>query len=153
MWSQKWQRIPSNVSYKRAREGLCVAFEFTLAPEFKQNDHVLFAYAQPFTRTDIERSLVDFEAKCASQPQVYFHKDILVESLEGHPMHLVTVTGQNEQSDDCDEVQDPCNVLYKRGGSRPRRFRKQTVFISSRVHCGETCASFFLQGMLDFLAG
>jgi len=43
--SQKWQRIPGNISYKRAKEGLCVAFEFTLAPDFKQTDHVLFAYS------------------------------------------------------------------------------------------------------------
>lgn len=59
--SQKWQRIPSNISYRRAKEGLCVAFEFTLGPEFKQNDHILFAYSQPFTRTDIERSMIEFE--------------------------------------------------------------------------------------------
>jgi len=31
-------------------------------------------------------------------------------------------------------------------------FDKQTIFITSRVHCGETNASFFLQGMFDFLA-
>ena len=64
VYSQKWQRIPTNISYKRAREGLCVAFEFTLAPEFKENDHILFAYAQPFTRTDIERSIDEFEEAC-----------------------------------------------------------------------------------------
>lgn len=28
---------------------------------------------------------------------------------------------------------------------------KPTVFISSRVHCGETVASYFLQGMYNFL--
>ena len=62
VWSQKWQRITADVNCKRGREGLVVAFEFTLAPEFKSNDHILFAYAQPFTRTDIERSTVEFEA-------------------------------------------------------------------------------------------
>ena len=45
VWSQKWQRIPSEVSCRRGREGLCVAFEYTLPPEFKSNDHILFAYA------------------------------------------------------------------------------------------------------------
>lgn len=62
--SQNWQRIPANVSWKRAREGLCMAFEFTLDPEFKSNDHILFAYSQPFTRTDIERSVDEFERQC-----------------------------------------------------------------------------------------
>jgi len=44
-------------------------------------------------------------------------------------------------------------VIYKEGASRPVLFDKQTIFISSRVHCGETVASFFLQGMFDFLGG
>ena len=34
---------------------------------------------------------------------------------------------------------------------RPIRFSKPTIFLSSRVHCGETPASFFLQGIYDFL--
>ena len=32
-------------------------------------------------------------------------------------------------------------------------FDKQTIFLSSRVHCGESAASFFLQGMFDLLGG
>ena len=43
--SQRWQRIPNECSCKKAREGLCIAFEFTLAPDFAANDHILFAYA------------------------------------------------------------------------------------------------------------
>ena len=83
-------------SYKRGREGLCVAFEFTLGPEFKTNDHILFAYAQPFTRTDIERGIDEFGEQCRSHDnQIYFHKEVLIDSLEGHPMHILTVTGNN----------------------------------------------------------
>ena len=29
---------------------------------------------------------------------------------------------------------------------------KPTIFLTSRVHCGETVASYFLQGMLDLLS-
>lgn len=36
---------------------------------------------------------------------------------------------------------------------RPLLFDKPTIFITARVHCCETAASFFLQGMLDFLGG
>jgi len=36
--------------------------------------------------------------------------------------------------------------------SRPFRFKKPTVFISSRVHPGETPASFVLEGILNFLS-
>ena len=62
-------------------------------------DHVLFAYSHPFTRTDIERSLVEFETKCRRyENEIYFHKEVLVDSLEGHPMHILTVTAKNAVS-------------------------------------------------------
>ena len=94
--SQKWQRIPADMTYKRAREGLCVAFEFTLSPEITDKSHILFAYSQPFTRTDIERSIDEFKAKCdAKSNEIYCHKEVLVDSLEGYPMHMLTVSGQN----------------------------------------------------------
>jgi len=56
-----------------------------------------------------------------------------------------------------DEINDEDNkALYPNkgsdGDSRPLLFDKPTIFISSRVHCGETCASFFVQGILDFLS-
>ena len=35
---------------------------------------------------------------------------------------------------------------------RPIHFKgKPVIFLSARVHCGETPASFFLQGIYDFL--
>jgi len=37
------------------------------------------------------------------------------------------------------------------GEMRPIQFDKPTIFLSSRVHCGETPASFFLQGIYDFI--
>lgn len=140
-----------------------MAWEFTLAPEFKSNDHILFAYSQPFTRTDIERSLDEFETQCKTHGEsIYFHKEVLIDSLEGHPMHILTVTGNNTRSEvqnlskdstvEGDAIPNPDGLLYKQESQgRPVLFDKPTIFISSRVHCGETIASFFLQGMLDFL--
>lgn len=53
-------------------------------------------------------------------------------------------------------IDDPHNVIYPDGADvslRPRAFDKPTIFLSSRVHCCETAASFFLQGILDFISG
>ena len=69
---------------------------------------------------------------------------------------MLTVTGNSRQSQTDtgpDEIRDePKLLLYNRSGDRPVSFDKPTIFISSRVHCGETIASFFLQGMFDFMA-
>ena len=92
--------------------------------------------------------------------QIYFHKQILIDSLEGFPMHMLTVTGNNGYSDEHskpDEIYEPNDVMYttcsdEDNESRPLNFDKKTIFITSRVHCGETQASFFLQGMFDFIS-
>ena len=64
-------------------------------------------------------------------------------------MEMLTVTGRSyeeseEESTFTGEIPDSNEVLYPEGGQRPKLFKKPTVFVSSRVHCGETCASFFL---------
>ena len=42
---------------------------------------------------------MEFENKCHRHDNlIYFHKEVLVDSLEGHPMHILTVTGNNAVS-------------------------------------------------------
>ena len=45
VFSQRWQRIPADVRFRRTRDGLCLAWEFTVGANFRTSDHVLFAYA------------------------------------------------------------------------------------------------------------
>ena len=68
-------------------------------------------------------------------------------------MDLLTLTMLNmEPLETKEEIEDPNQVLFpKTSTSRALNFNKPTLFLTSRVHCGETCASFFLQGMLDFI--
>lgn len=60
--NQKWERIPAECKWRKGPHGLVVAFEFTLNPDFTHEDHIVFAYAHPFTFTDIQKSTDDFEA-------------------------------------------------------------------------------------------
>ena len=149
--------MESEVGVRKLSDGIVMAFEYTLSPEISKTDHILIAYSQPFTRTDVEKSIDLLESQMKQHAQeVYFHKEVLINSLEGHPMHMLTVTGRSYEEEEgksefTGEIPDAHDVLYPEGGQRPKLFRKPTVFISSRVHCGETCASFFLQGIFDFL--
>ena len=85
-----------------------MAFEFTLDPNFSATDHILFAYAQPFTRTDIDKGVQQFEVnlKEAFGNEIYFHKQVLVKSLEGHSMEYLTVTLQNGKVPDAQQPMD-----------------------------------------------
>lgn len=153
------------MTYRKSAEGLVMAFEYTLQPSITKTDHILFAYAQPFTKTDIERSIDIFEGEMRNHnSDIYFHREVLINSLEGNPMHYLTVTWRNlmieadeiidnkESTDESGRIPDQHGVLYPQGGQGSLQFNKPTIFISSRVHCGETCASFFLQGIFDFLS-
>jgi len=73
-----------------------MAFEYTFQPTFTQKDHILLAYAHPFTKTDIDRSIDNFELEMRNHnSEIYFHREVLINSLEGNPMHYITVTWRN----------------------------------------------------------
>ena len=77
-----------------------MAFEYTLQPNITKTDHILFAYSQPFTKTDIDRSIDIFESEMREHnSEVYFHREVLIDSLEGNPMHYLTVSWRNEMVD------------------------------------------------------
>ena len=96
MHSQKWTRLETEVGYRKSAEGLVMAFEYTLQPTIAKTDHILFAYSQPFTKTDIDRSIDIFEGEMREHnSDIYFHREVLIDSLEGNPMHYLTVTWRN----------------------------------------------------------
>jgi cytosolic carboxypeptidase protein 5 len=62
-------------------------------------------------------------------------------------MELITLTGRSNIQT---EREDVLEGLFPEN-NRPFKFEKPTVFITSRVHPGETPASFVLDGILKFL--
>jgi len=83
-----------------------MSFEYTLDPSFTSDDYILFAYAHPFTKTDVDASIDAFELKCKSNPSVYFHREVLTRSLEGHSMHFMTVTWDETDNESLQRIHD-----------------------------------------------
>jgi len=80
----------------------------------------------------------------------YVHREKLCNSLEGRPVELLTVSGSAGKSD----MRQPAIPGFKPEGLRPNIFPgRQAVFLSARVHPGETPSSYVLEGMLKALAG
>ena len=63
-------------------------------------------------------------------------------------MELLTFTGRNGITSEREETIDG---LFPEKLDRPYKFDKPTIFISSRVHPGETPASFVLDGIWNIL--
>ena len=80
------------------------------------------------------------------------HREILVHSREKRPMEMLTLSKKANIT----EVREPLieGLFPDADGDvskRPLLFNKPTIFISSRVHPGETPASFVLDGIMKFL--
>ena len=67
-------------------------------------------------------------------------------------MEMITLTGKQKITEQWEElIEGLFPESESNPESRPFIFDKPTVFISSRVHPGETPASFVLDGILGFL--
>lgn len=82
--------------------------------------------------------------------EFYFHKEILINSPENRPIHLITITSYDHRDTTKpeEEVFDP--LLFPER-CRPNRYNKPVILITARVHPGETPASFAMEGVIDFL--
>ena len=65
-------------------------------------------------------------------------------------MDLITLTGMNGLCREKEANME--NLFTEERNNRPYKFRgKKIVFVSARVHPGETCSSHVINGLLKFL--
>ena len=96
----------------------------------EENSTVYFAFCYPYSYTDLLRDLDALENRfAAKEGNIYFGRELLCHSLDQRRVDLLTVT---------------------RNGDEKRR-DKPVIFISARVHPGETPSSFVLKGFLEFI--
>ncbi len=84
--------------------------------------------------------------------QIYFRRELLCHSLGGLGMELLTITSHEGLLPG--EREDYLPLLFPdRTQRRPHKFHdsKKVIFVSSRVHPGETPAQFVYDGFLDFI--
>ena len=99
----------------------------------------------------------EIETRLTAQPNIYFNREIMCYSLEGRPMELLTIsscdliTSERETIPTDGDGMFPVAKIDPR--SRPYRFAKDkpVVFLTSRVHPGETPGSHVLNGILELL--
>ncbi|XP_064521336.1 BEN domain-containing protein 5 isoform X4 [Pseudopipra pipra] len=122
----KWQRIPSkNVYYYRCpdhRKNYVMSFAFCFD---REDDTYQFAYCYPYTYTRLQHYLDTLQRRNMD----YFCRELLGLSVKRR-LDLLTITS-------------PANLC-------PGAEQK-VVFITARVHPGETPSSFVCQGIIDFL--
>ncbi|XP_039623188.1 cytosolic carboxypeptidase 6 isoform X1 [Polypterus senegalus] len=123
----KWQRIPAkNVYYYRCpdhRKNYVMSFAFCFDREY---DVYQFAYCYPYTYSRLQHYLDSLEKRKLD----YVQRELLGLSVQQRRLDLLTITSP---------------------GSLTADNEKKLVFLTARVHPGESPASFVCQGLIDFL--
>ena len=137
----EWQRIPTETIFEPTSTN---QYKFTWSFEAISSDSEhFFAYSTPYPYNDIVRSIPLFEKICPYDS--IFHRELLTRSLDGRDVELITISNKSNFSFDREEK---IPGLFPTTGPRAFKSIKPVIFISARVHPGETPASFLLDGIL-----
>lgn len=121
-----WQRVPEkSVFYYRSpehKQGYVLSFLFQFDDP---SDTYYFAYSYPYTYTDLQRYLYDLDQR----NMAFYNRELLCRTVQHRRLDLLTIT-DNETSSNKE---------------------KKIVFITARVHPGETPAQYICQGIVDLL--
>lgn len=143
----RWVRTGTDICYYKnhfARSSIAAGgqkgrsyYTMTFSTSFSHKDDVCyFAYHYPYTYSTLKMHLSKLEA--LRTPQIYLRQDVLCETLGGNSCPLLTITAMPESNSN-DHI---CQFR-----NRP------LIFLSARVHPGETNASWVMKGTLEFLMG
>uniref|UniRef100_A0A669ESD2 Cytosolic carboxypeptidase 1 n=1 Tax=Oreochromis niloticus TaxID=8128 RepID=A0A669ESD2_ORENI len=143
----RWVRMGTDICYYKnhfARSSIAAGgqkgksyFTLTFSTTFSHKDDVCyFAYHYPYTYSTLKMHLAKLEA--LRTPHIYLRQDVLCETLGGNSCPLLTITAMPESNSN-DHI---CQFR-----NRP------LIFLSARVHPGETNASWVMKGTLEFLMG
>lgn len=147
---RQWRRIPGKV-VPLFNDG---PFQITFFHTFNcaKTDATFFAFSYPLSYSETIRKAEVYEAKYASHPKIYFHRETLAHSIEKRNMELWTISSHYLKTDEHDDLIPGLFPDHEGDVTRrPKKFKKPTVFLTSRVHPGETPGSYVLNGILDFL--
>lgn len=150
-----WERIRDKPTFTLDQKGseFTLSFLHRMTENSKAITYVAFTY--PFSYTDLQNYLKRIDAKMTKRSitvadDVYYHRECAVMSLEGRRLDLLTISSHHNIST---EREARLKRLFPiKDEERPFKFRgKKVVFISARVHPGETPSSFVFNGFLNFL--
>ena len=94
------------------------------------------------------------EEKYRGHSSIYLHREWLVNSVEDRRVDLITITGYSKQTYQYEKyIENPIMHPDRVTGVQTRAniFNKPVVFLSARVHPGETPSSFVLNGIINFI--
>ena len=145
-----WNSIPSEIIFGKSST-LKGCWEISWTHTF-ENDMVYFAFCYPFSYNENQRYLDVVERRALAMQEFYFHRDNMIYTADGNRCDLLTISSFKHVSSECEPT---LSDMFPDQEPRARQFdtNKQVVFVTARVHPGETPAAHICNGIIDFLTG
>lgn len=150
-----WERIREKPTYTLDQRGNDFTLSFLYYTPENSKAITYFAFTYPFSYTDLQNYLRRIDTRMGKRSvtctdDIYYHRECAIKSLEGRRLDVLTISSYHNIS--MEREDRLINMFPERSEERPFKFRdKKVIFISARVHPGETPSSFVLNGFLNFL--
>nr|CAI5859940.1 unnamed protein product [Callosobruchus analis] len=148
----RWDRIQDKPVYSLTEDIFTLSFKFR-TPE--STDSIMyFAFTYPFSYLELEKMLVNLDnrylhIKPLSDDDIYYVRETVVQSIEGRNVDLITISSYQGITT---ERETRLKNMFAGETLRPFKFvGKKVIFVSARVHPGETPSSFVFNGLLNLL--
>ncbi len=174
----RWERLSGSVGLSGITKTSCsISFSHKFLGE--ANEPVYFAFSYPHSYTEMLKKVIRIEKSLKTQEEkavmlsetgkrrkrgrkaIHFRKDCLALSLQGREIVLLTVTNYRVGEDPAASMECVSELKQQHHYMFPTQFlskkkpidypHKPIIFVSARVHPGETPASFSFNGFLDFI--
>jgi len=172
-YPQQWERIRDKPTYwtingEKTAEISAKSNNFVLSFRVKCDPKATtyIAFTYPYSYKELQMYLSRLDRKYGNDAsfenietidekqepsKVYFHRELAVRSLLNFRVDLLTITDSNGMTAEREAVLENLFPDYPHS-LRAREFKgKKIIFLSARVHPGETQSSFVLNGFLKFL--
>ncbi|KAF4516919.1 hypothetical protein B566_EDAN008008, partial [Ephemera danica] len=153
-----WDRIHDKPTFNMEQKRFVLSFKYRTLENLRATTY--FAFTYPHSYQDLQHSLhvIDMKGEGFKKQYedtkevntIYYHRECVCWSLEQRRVDLLTVSSYHGI---CSETEPRLKHLFPETNvPRCCNFTgKKIVFVSARVHPGETPSSFVLNGMLNFI--
>ncbi|CAG4975749.1 unnamed protein product [Parnassius apollo] len=149
----QWERIKDRPIHSTDDNTFTLSFKYRTSENTKATTFFAFTYPYSFAELQIALNTIDLKLLPLPPPQslddIYYCRECLIYSLEGRRVDLLTITSHHGITK---EREERLKNLFPDNKERPFKFQnKKVIFISARVHPGETPSSFVFNGFLNLL--
>ena len=85
---------------------------FTHMFSYPPSETTYFAFTFPFSYEETIQQMDEVQARIANQPNIYFNREILYYSLEGRKMELITISSQDNITEERETIPADSKGLF-----------------------------------------